>query len=102
MSLPKNARDPQGLMQARLQEAERLLRTGQFSDAAIASRAILAEAPQMVPALQILGLSLVQLGDHEDAERAFRAYIAIRPNSAAVHTNLGNLCLLMKNAAGAE
>jgi tetratricopeptide (TPR) repeat protein len=102
MSLPKNTRDPQGLMQTRLQEAERLLRTEQFAASAIACRAILAEAPQMAPALQILGLSLVQLGDHEGAERAFREYIAIRPNSAAVHTNLGNLCLLAKNAVGAE
>lgn len=102
MSLTKNARDPHGQMQTRLQEAERLLRAGQFTAAAASCRAILAEAPQTAPALQMLGLSLAQLGDDEGAERTFRKYIAVRPNSAAVHTNLGNLLLRANDAAGAE
>ena len=102
MSLRKNIPGPNGPLQARLQEAERLLRSGQFAAAETICRAILAEAPQLAPALQILGLSLAQLGDHEGAERAFCEYIVIKPNSASVHTNLGNLCLLRENAVGAE
>jgi Flp pilus assembly protein TadD len=102
MNLPQTTPNQTGLTQTRLREAERLLRAGQFEAAGTACKAMLAEAPQLTPALQILGLSLAQLGDHEGAERAFRQYIAIKPNSAAVHTNLGNLCLLREDAAEAE
>jgi tetratricopeptide (TPR) repeat protein len=91
-----------GSLQPRLQEAEQLLRRGQFKAAETICLIILAEAPQLAPALQILGLSLAQRGDREGAERAFRQYIAIKPNSAAVHTNLGNLYLLKDDAAGVE
>ncbi len=99
MTASKNDYRP---MEVQLREAERLLRSGQFAAAETICRAILAEAPQLPPAVQILGLSLAQLGDRKGAEQAFRKYIAIKPNSAAVHTNLGNLCLLDKNVAEAE
>ena len=102
MSFPKNIGTAGSTLQTRLQEAERLLRSGQFESAETVCRAILAEAPKLAPALQMLGLSLAQRGDREGAERAFRQYIAIKPDSAAVHTNLGNLRLLAKDAAGAE
>ena len=96
-----NAQDP-GALRAKLQAAEQHLRAGQLAATEEICRSILSVDSRSAPALLLLGLSLAQAKKYDAAEDALVRCVAIRPQAASAHANLGNLYLLRGNAGAAE
>ena len=75
---------------AELQKAVGLHQRGQLDQAAASYRAVLAQAPEQVDALHMLGVLEAQRGNLTAAVDLIRRAIAIDPNNPAAHNNCGN------------
>src|SRR4051812_47577679 len=64
---------------------------GEFQQAESLYRNILATDPAHAPSLQLLGVIAYQSGENRDAMELISRAIAIDPNVASFHTNLGNV-----------
>ncbi len=89
MSGPTLREDP-------LQHALALIRGGQLSQAEAICRAVLARTPVEFNALQLLGHIALQRRDHAQAGQWLSAAVAVRPTSAAVHSNLAVVLLALR------
>jgi predicted TPR repeat methyltransferase len=63
---------------------------GHVKEAAENYRKILADEPAFVPAINMLGNALVDLGDYEEAIKEYERALAIEPEYFAAHYNKGN------------
>jgi len=76
-------------IQQSIDQATELHRAGRLQDAERIYRRILAVDPNVPDALQLLGILLSQLGQHEAAVDLIRKAIALDPGAAIYHGNLG-------------
>lgn len=83
-----------------LDQAEPLLRAGQFSQAAPHFQRVVELLPAYQEAYFDLGVCLSQTGRNADAEASFRKYLSMQPVSADAHAALG--VLLLQQDRGAE
>jgi len=72
-----------------MQQALASLRAGRFAEAENALRALLRVSPGELPARQLLGIALMELGRPAEALAAFDAVVAHMP-SPQLHFNRGN------------
>ncbi len=73
--------------------AARLFRRGRLDEAERAARAILAERPAEVPALNLLGVTLRRLGRGREAREMLGEAMRLAPGDAMPLVNLGNVLL---------
>ena len=71
-------------------------RMGRLEEAATCYRSILEQVPRHAEALQLLGATATQRGDHAEAVRLIQAAIEVNPEVALYHANLA----LVYNALG--
>ena len=74
---------------------------GRLADAETRCRAILAETPDAVNALGMLGAILLKNGQYDEAEATLRKTIELAPEFAKPHEDLGVLCLSRGDAQSA-
>jgi Flp pilus assembly protein TadD len=72
-----------------LQAAQEQWRAGRPADAQPLLARLLAQQPDHIEALHLLGLSCAQLGRTAEAEAALRSVLRLRPDHASAATNLG-------------
>ncbi len=72
----------------RFREAVNLLHTGHHAEAVLAWEDVIAMAPELPEARVNLGYAHLGLGQTDDAERAFRAALALRESQANAHYGL--------------
>lgn len=72
-----------------LRQAIGSFQAGQLENAERQFRDLLAQSPQHLAGLNLLGMVLTGAGKFEDAERTIKAAIAVNANSDATHHNLG-------------
>ncbi|MBI3503658.1 MAG: tetratricopeptide repeat protein [Proteobacteria bacterium] len=77
-------------VEKRLADAMELHRSGDLAAAATVYRAVLVDDPRQADAAHLLGVVSLQRGDLGDAIARIGSAIAINPNVAAYHSNLGN------------
>jgi predicted O-linked N-acetylglucosamine transferase (SPINDLY family) len=82
---------PPSKPQQTLDLAVRQHQAGRLSEAELLYRQVLAQQPNHVDALHLLGVVHQQTGRLDDAEKLIRRAIALRPNFAEAFGNLGNL-----------
>ncbi len=87
---------------ALLREAVRLHQAGRFAEAEAGYRQVLAARPQDPDALHYLGLLAYQARAYDHAARLIGAAVALRPDVAAAHSNLGNALAALGRFADAE
>lgn len=75
---------------------------GNFVDALAVARAILAQQPAHIPALNLAGASAQRCGLGEQAEAYWREALRCAPQFADAHNNLGNLLHQQRRLAEAE
>lgn len=83
-------------------EALRRHQDGQLAAAEAGYRAVLREDPAQPDALHLLGLIAYQTGQHQRAVELIGRAVALAPDLAAAHTNLGNALLALGRAAEAK
>ena len=76
---------------ASLREAAELLQAGRLDDAEPIVRRVVAVAPQVADAHNLLGAILDQRGRAEEAEREYREALRLNPKSISARANLGVL-----------
>ncbi len=74
-----------------LEQALRHHRAGRLAEAEAIYRTVLADDARNADGLHLLGMIEHQFGHHEIAVEMIRQAIAINPNEAAFHTNLGTI-----------
>lgn len=74
-----------------LQHALKLHRAGRLAEAEAIYRAILRSEPRNFDCLYRRGIALAQTGNFEDAAASIRKALAVRPDFAQGHLDLGNL-----------
>src|SRR5271165_3845601 len=89
---------PAATIATRLEAAAALHRAGNLTAARSAYHAILEADPANIDALQLLGLIAHQQERHDEAVRLISEAIALQPNVAAYHVNLG-LALMARGEA---
>lgn len=77
--------------QSALQQAQERLRRGDTKGALAAAQALVAEAPGAPDALQILGICLVESGQHALAVKAFQDALKLAPGHPLLLTNLARV-----------
>lgn len=81
-------------IRSQLQQALEAHKARQLERAEQGYRSVLAVAPKLFDALQLLGVLLLQRGHSEEAERVLRDALAVRPEDPSV---LNNLAVALKN-----
>ncbi|MDM7929767.1 tetratricopeptide repeat protein [Blastomonas fulva] len=81
---------PQPSLEAALNQAMGLARSGQLDQAEAVLDRILTAAPRQPDALQLKGMVARQRGDQQAAADCFRRSLAVQPNQPHVLNNLGN------------
>src|SRR5262245_18198916 len=79
------------VIQQALRDAVKRHQAGDLAGAESAYRQILARFPRHADALQLLGVLSYQTGKHDAALELISAAIAVAPDIADWHTNLGNV-----------
>ncbi len=79
-----------------LDDAERLMRSGRFSEALPLYARVNADVPSFADAWFAAGICYVQTGDPKRSEEAFRTFLRLQPLSADGHSALGILLLGQK------
>jgi predicted O-linked N-acetylglucosamine transferase (SPINDLY family) len=87
MKRPRKGRDVGGV----LARALALHQNGLLADAQVLYKEILRKIPAQFDALHLLGVSEMQIGHLEAAERLMRRAVLVDPRSAPAHSNLGHL-----------
>jgi tetratricopeptide (TPR) repeat protein len=82
---------PQLTIQQAFELAQKHHQAGRLRDAEQLYHQILAQQPNHAGALQYQGVIAYQVGRHDMALNLIRRAIAIEPNSAEAHINLGNV-----------
>jgi len=72
-----------------LRQAIGSFQAGQLDNAERQFRELLAQSPQHIAGLNLLGMVLIGAGKLDEAERTIKAAIAVNGNSDATHHNLG-------------
>jgi predicted O-linked N-acetylglucosamine transferase (SPINDLY family) len=83
------------------ERALELHRQGRFDEAEAGYRAVLVDAPSHFDALHLLGVTLYQKGEDRLAVELIGRAIALKPDVAAAHSNLGNALRRLKRNAEA-
>ncbi len=86
---------------AELQAIHQLYQSGQIPLAEVRAQALLASFPKSLPALNLLGMCQQVQGKLRDAAASFRKMIAIDPNIAEIHFNLGAIYTQLNDSKGA-
>lgn len=86
---------------AELQAIHQLFQAGQVPLAEIRAQALAAAYPKSLPALNLLGMCQQAQGKLRDAAASFRKMIALDPNIAEIHFNLGAIYTQLNDAKGA-
>ncbi|ANE56837.1 2OG-Fe(II) oxygenase family protein [Methylomonas sp. DH-1] len=86
---------------AELQAIHQLFQAGQVPLAEIRAQALAAAYPKSLPALNLLGMCQQVQGKLRDAATSFRKMIALDPNIAEIHFNLGAIYTQLNDAKGA-
>lgn len=73
-----------------LAQAHALQRQGRLAEAAALFRQVIAHEPRNGDALHLLGVTLGQMGQPQEAVRLISAAAEVRPSNPYVHCNLGN------------
>src|SRR3569833_1434073 len=81
-------------VQELLNLAVRHHQAGELAQAEQIYRQVLQSDPRQVDAWHLLGVVAAQHGNHDSAIECMRYAIAIKPDEAAFHTNLGNSLLV--------
>ncbi|WNB75225.1 tetratricopeptide repeat protein [Methylomonas koyamae] len=86
---------------AELQAIHQLFQARQVPLAEIRAQALAAAHPKSLPALNLLGMCQQAQGKLRDAAASFRKMIAVDPNIAEIHFNLGAIYTQLNDAKGA-
>ena len=89
------------LVRAKLNEAIRLHQAGQLKESAAAYAFVLQMQPRQFDALHLLGIVCIQQNNPQRAIEWLRKALKVNPESAHVHSNLGNALLASKQADAA-
>jgi len=86
---------------AELQAIHQLFQAGQVALAEVRAQALASAFPKSLPALNLLGMCQQAQGKLREAAASFRKMIALDPNIAEIHFNLGAIYTQLNDAKGA-
>ncbi len=98
MDLSDNNSGKNGALRQSVRDLAGHVQAGRLSEAEALCRKILRDSPREAGIHHLLGVLNHQLGKNEEARKEFESAIALNPNDAEYHNNLGVVLLGMGKA----